>query len=277
MNKTEETGDEQEYVLGTDDDELVRLGFQHQLWLEQAARGWERGGFRPGDTLLDVGCGPGYVSFELSRLVGSLGHVIAVDVSQRFIDYLRAQIELRRAGNITTRVGDVARLELAEASVDGAYARWVLCFVEEPEAVVRAVARALRPGKSFVVQDYFNYEAATIAPKDEIFDHIFRVVAESFRQRKGNPNVGSYVPAMMNRCGLEVTAIHSLIRIARPGTALWQWPETFFKNYLPVLLESGMISESEKQTFERKWQERSHDSGAFFCTPPMLEVVGVRK
>ncbi|HYY57974.1 MAG TPA: methyltransferase domain-containing protein [Pyrinomonadaceae bacterium] len=276
MNENEETAVEQEYVLGTDDDELFRLGLQHQLWLEQAARSWERGGFGPGDTLLDVGCGPGYVSFELSRLVGSRGEVIAVDVSQRFINHLRSQIETRRVGNIKTRVGDVVRLELGERSVDGAYARWVLCFVEEPEAVVAAVAHALRPGKSFVVHDYFNYEAAVIAPRDEIFDHIFRVVGESFRIRKGSPDVGSYVPAMMARCGLLVKEINPLVRIARPGTALWQWPESFFKNYLPVLLESGMIDESEKETFERKWEERSKEAGAFFCTPPMVEIIGVK-
>jgi hypothetical protein len=80
----------------------------------------------------------------------------------------------------------------------------------------------------------------------------------------------------MARCGLLVKEINPLVRIARPGTALWQWPESFFKNYLPVLLESGMIDESEKETFERKWEERSKEAGAFFCTPPMVEIIGVK-
>jgi hypothetical protein len=143
--------------------------------------------------------------------------------------------------------------------------------------VVATVARALRPGKAFVVQDYFNYEAAVIAPRDEIFDHVFRVVGQSFRMRQGNPNVGSYVPAMMERCGLEVREINSLSRIARPGTALWKWPETFFRNYLPVLVEMELISQSERARFEKLWAERSGDAGAFFCTPPMVEVIGVKK
>jgi len=277
MSEIEETGNEQEYVLGTAEDELVRLGFQHQLWLAEAVRAWERAGFGQGDLLLDVGCGPGYVSFELARLVGSSGQVIAVDMSQRFINHLREQIQVRRVSNIKTMIGDVGQLDIAERSVDGAYARWVLCFVEHAEAVVAAVARALRPGKAFVVQDYFNYEAAVIAPKDEIFDHVFKVVAQSFRMRQGNPDVGSYVPAMMERCGLEVREINSLSRIARPGTALWKWPETFFQNYLPVLVEMKLISQSERQTFERLWAERSSNAGAFFCTPPMVEVIGVKR
>src|SRR2546425_9457061 len=46
---------EQEYVLGTNRDELVRLGLQHQLWARYAADAWERAGFGPGKKLLDVG------------------------------------------------------------------------------------------------------------------------------------------------------------------------------------------------------------------------------
>src|SRR6266516_3637404 len=48
---------EQDYVLGTNRDELVRLGLQHQLWARCAADAWERAGFGPGKKLLDVGCG----------------------------------------------------------------------------------------------------------------------------------------------------------------------------------------------------------------------------
>lgn len=277
MSEKQENAGEQEYVLGTDEDELIRLGFQHQLWLSEAVRSWERARFRPGDRLLDVGCGPGYVSFELARLVGSRGHVVAVDMSQRFINHLHEQMRLRKVNNITAVVGDVGQLDISERSIDGAYARWVLCFVENPQTVVAAVARSLRPGKAFVVQDYFNYEAAVIAPKDEVFDRIFKVVAESFRMRRGNPDVGSDVPAMMERCGLEVRHVNSLSRIARPGSALWKWPETFFQNYLPTLVEMNLISQSEKLAFERLWEERSSDAGAFFCTPPMIEVIGVKR
>jgi hypothetical protein len=44
-----------------------------------------------------------------------------------------------------------------------------------------------------------------------------------------------------------------------------------------VLVEMKLISQSERQTFERLWEERSQDAGAFFCTPPMIEVIGVKR
>ena len=57
-----------EYVLGTNDEELMRLGFQHRVWGEQAFALWERAGFAPGQTIVDVGCGPGFATLDLARL-----------------------------------------------------------------------------------------------------------------------------------------------------------------------------------------------------------------
>jgi len=80
--------EENEYVLGTECDELARLGLQHQLWLEQAAAAWERAGFHRGQNLLDVGCGPGFATLDLAQRVGPRGNVVAVDISRRFLTHL---------------------------------------------------------------------------------------------------------------------------------------------------------------------------------------------
>src|SRR6185436_19234065 len=80
--------DEKEYVLGTDRVELERLGLQHQLWQAQAAAVWERAGFRRGQRILDVGCGPGFPTMDLAQRVGPRGMVVAVDISGRFLAHL---------------------------------------------------------------------------------------------------------------------------------------------------------------------------------------------
>ncbi len=51
---------EEEHVLGTYDEEIARLGLQHRVWRSRALDARRRGGFTTGQTLLDVGCGPGY-------------------------------------------------------------------------------------------------------------------------------------------------------------------------------------------------------------------------
>ena len=54
------------YILGTDSEELFRLGVQHQVWAEEAQKGWRLANFSAGQTLLDLGCGPGYCTKELA-------------------------------------------------------------------------------------------------------------------------------------------------------------------------------------------------------------------
>jgi SAM-dependent methyltransferase len=268
--------EEREYLLGTDDDELVRLGFQHQVWSGYAARAWERAGFGPGQTLLDVGCGPGYAAFDLARLVGLAGRVHGVEISERFAAHARTQVQVRGIRNVTVELGDVAALELP-ARFDGAWARWVLCFVADPAAVVRGVAAALRPGGRFVVQDYMKYEGVMMAPEDPAFDAVFSAIVTSWRDSGGDPHVGARLPALMEEAGLEVAHVRPIVRGARPGSAVWQWPRTFFTNFLPVLVRGGYITREQADAFDARWAERERTPGAFFSTPPMVEVIGVKR
>jgi SAM-dependent methyltransferase len=267
---------EREYVLGTGDAELARLGFQHQVWAAPTAAAWERAGFGPGQRILDVGCGPGYATFDLANLVGPGGRVVAVDVSERFVGYLDAERRRRGVEQIETRAEDLETLSVPESSVDGAFARWVLCFVRDPRGVVERVARSLRPGGAFTVMDYCHYQSFTVAPRSAAIERVVGAVAQSFRRHGGNPDVGLDVPAFMRQAGLEVRTLRPLVRVARPGSALWEWPATFFANYLPALVRMGEITDGERRAFERDWEDRTRSPDAFLLSPPMVEVVGVR-
>jgi ubiquinone/menaquinone biosynthesis C-methylase UbiE len=269
--------DENEYLLGTDDDELRRLGFQHTVWMAEAAASWARGGFGPGSHVLDVGCGPGYAAVDLARLVGSKGRVVGVDVSPRFVAHLQALAAALGLGNVAVEVQDVEALSLPPESFDGAYARWVLTFVRQPEAVVSRVASALRPAGRFVVHDYSRYSGFQIAPGDPAVERVIQAVVANWRADGGDPEVGARVPRMMHEAGLEVVSVTPLTRIARPGDALWQWPRTFFDNFLPHLVRTGYLAEEERQAFDAVWAARAADPAAYLATPPMVEVVGVKR
>src|SRR5262245_19554339 len=87
---------ERDYVLGTHDEEIERLGVQHRVWRARALDAWQRAGFAPGHTVLDVGCGPGYAALDLAEIVGAQGRVLALDRSRRFLDALDAMKRHRR-------------------------------------------------------------------------------------------------------------------------------------------------------------------------------------
>src|SRR5262249_55936375 len=55
---------ERDYVLGTHDAEIARLGLQHRVWRPRVLDAWRRAGLTSGWTAVDVGCGPGYASLD---------------------------------------------------------------------------------------------------------------------------------------------------------------------------------------------------------------------
>jgi SAM-dependent methyltransferase len=270
-----------EYVLGTGDQESLRLGLQHRLWSASAHLLWERAAIRPGMTVLDVGCGPGHATIDLAEIVGPRGRVIAVDESPLFLKHLHDRIHGQHLKNVDRILGDAQQLSAllpgAAGSVDIAYARWVLCFVPDPEALVRGVASLLKPGGRFAVQDYFNYESMSIAPRREPFSRVIRAVGKSWRDRGGDPDIVGRLPGLFRKHGLELTHLSVNERIARPGSTIWAWPDTFWASFLPRLVEMGHLTTEERKAFEACWSEACDDPDSFMLLPPVFDVLAVKR
>ncbi|MFI5302514.1 MAG: methyltransferase domain-containing protein [Polyangiales bacterium] len=123
---------ERDYILGTHDEEIERLGLQHRVWRPRALDAWRRAGVTTGQTILDVGCGPGYAAIDLAEIVEKSGRVIAVDRSHRFLDALDVFRRERRLDNIESLALELDQDALPSGPVNAAWARWVFAFVRHP-------------------------------------------------------------------------------------------------------------------------------------------------
>ena len=175
---------ELEYVLGTHDEELARLGLQHRVWRPRALDAWRRAGFTIGQTLLDIGSGPGYATHDLVEIVGPSGRVIALDQSSRFLG------AIRKDTNVETRQLDLNSDALPDARADGAWVRWVFAFLAKPRDLVRRIASSLKPGASLVIHEYFDYSTWRFAPRSEVFEQFVKTVMRSWRAAGGEPDIG---------------------------------------------------------------------------------------
>lgn len=176
-----------DYVLGTHDQELARLGLQHRVWRSRALDAWTRAGFTAGQTLLDVGCGPGYAALDLAEIAGAGGRVVAVDRSARFLDALRGAALRNGLTNITARQVDLDAGALPVSGADGAWVRWVFAFLNRPRDLVTRIAAALRPGGKLVVHEYFNYASWSFAERSPVFEEFVQTVMRSWRASGGDP------------------------------------------------------------------------------------------
>lgn len=104
---------------------------------------------KPGDRVLDIGCGFGDTTQQLAALVGAEGEAVGVDVSEPFI---RASIEeAREAGveNVGFLAGDVQMMKLP-GTFDYAFSRMGVMFFANPVQALRNIRGALRPGGQLI-------------------------------------------------------------------------------------------------------------------------------
>lgn len=261
------------YLLGTHAAEERRLETQHRLWAGAARDLWDRAGFGPGARLLDLGCGPGFATLELAERVGEGGRVLAVDESAPFIGRLTREAKRLGFKQITTQVGRAQRLRVEPASLDGAFVRWLFCFLSDPAAVIDRVVDGLRPGGRLVAWDFLNYDAMTLLPRSPAFERVHAAIYESFAGSGGDLNIGDRLPGLVSASGCRLVDLVPLVRFIRPGTSFWQWPTQFFSNYLPQLVESGFLTESERLAFEAEWRDREGDPGTFLFAAPVIGIV----
>lgn len=103
---------------------------------------------RPGERVLDLGCGFGDTTQRLAQLVGEEGSALGVDVSEPFIEAARKEAEGLGAANVEFAVADVQTLELPR-EFDYAFSRMGIMFFANPVAALRNVSKALNPGGRF--------------------------------------------------------------------------------------------------------------------------------
>jgi SAM-dependent methyltransferase len=274
----EAPAEQPEYVLGTNPTELQRLGFQHRLWSRSAHELWARADIAPAQAILDVGCGPGFAALDLAQIVGPTGRVVGIDESEPFIAFANDQAQLRQLPHASFFAADAAQLDAIEqlepASFDIAYLRWVLCFVPDPQAVITAVARCLKPGGRLLVQDYFRYESMCVAPRSEPFELVIAAIAKSWRDHGGDPDIMGTLPTIALDADLTIDHLARMeVGTARPGTTMWNWPDTFWRVFLPRLEELGYITKSQYTEFLTLWAELSKSPAVYMHLPPMYELI----
>lgn len=105
----------------------------------------------PGDRVLDLACGSGNPAFALAEAVGTEGRVLGLDLTETMIQAARDEASRRDLRNVAFRtIEREYELDVADAVFDAATCRAGLQYMPEPDAAVRAVYRALKPGGRFV-------------------------------------------------------------------------------------------------------------------------------
>ncbi|OBF63398.1 methylase [Mycobacterium sp. 852002-51971_SCH5477799-a] len=133
------------YVLGHADVEVQRLLLQGRLYNDYTEHALRLAGLRQGMRVLDVGCGPGDVSFIAARLVGPTGSVLGVDAAPEMIALALARAAEQGLPTVHFIQAAIDALALDEP-VDAVIGRLILMHLPDPAATLRRLSSHVRPG-----------------------------------------------------------------------------------------------------------------------------------
>lgn len=168
----------------------AKVGFKYlnhnQILFEQSVG--ETLGVKPGQKVLDIGCGSGYIATTIQEATGA--HVHGINVSPEQIATARANAE--RSGKLGKELDfQVASmndpLPFEDNSFDGVYVMQAICYVHDPKALMKEVRRVLKPGGVFsdlsiVTLDKYDPKNQT---QTKMMDNARRVsVVTTFRPRQ---------------------------------------------------------------------------------------------
>jgi SAM-dependent methyltransferase len=263
---------EQDYVLGTNDEELARLGLQHEVWRPHALEAWRRAGITAGSYVLDIGSGPGYASFDLADLVGPGGRVLAIERSARFAE----AVQRRASPPLEVVQMDLMAEPIEADKFDAAWCRWVACFVASPSLLVARIASALRPGGRLVMHEYVDYATWRLVPPRPRFEAFVAEVMASWRDSGGEPNIARSLPEMFPSNGLVIRHATPLVFAARPGQPMWRWPAAFLRTGAARLHALGRVDSAWVESVVRTLDDAELDPDTIMVTPLVLELIAER-
>lgn len=267
---------ERDYVLGTHDEEIERLGLQHRVWRPRALDAWRRAGFTIGQVLLDVGCGPGHAAVDLAEIVGPSGRVVAIDRSQRFLEATAATCRRRGLDHVETLELDLDEAALPTLGADGAWCRWVFAFVKHPRDLLARLARALKPGAVLVAHEYLDYSTWRVAPRSPEFEEFVGAVMEAWRASGGEPDVGLDLPRWLGELGFETKSLRPIVDVVTPRNFVWEWPKAFVQSGLLRLVDLGRLTTGRAEEIAHSFAATETTAGSSMVTPAVLEIIAVR-
>ncbi len=115
---------------------------------------------RPGEVVLDVGCGKGAATFPIAHRVGAGGRVLALDASEGMLAQARRLAAERGLRDIEWLLGDAMAPQLPPGSIDAVASSLVLFFLPEPGTALSAWRQLLRPGGRVGVTTFGRFDPA---------------------------------------------------------------------------------------------------------------------
>jgi len=188
----EKTAQQLSMIYQTDD--IREMQRQYRVWFDP----------RPGEKILDVGCGTGINDLALSKLVGPSGKIVGIDNSEAMLAIARTKAS---AENIEYQLKAVEEMDFPEDCFDGIVCTQVLGYVSAPVQTIRDMLRVLNPaGRIFISEADWDTLIYSIPDKE-----LQRKVTLSFSDHHGDGWIGRRLLSLCRQAGGKEIEMHPYV------------------------------------------------------------------
>jgi len=259
------------YALGSSPGESARLQRQADELADDSAALLDRVGLRPGQSVIDLGCGPRGILDMLAERVAPAGRVVGLDADPAHTA-MAAEFAARRGlSGVEIITADARSTGLGTGTFDLVHARTLLINLPDPAGVAAEMLRLARPG-GWVASLESDIEYARCYPPHSAFDRLCEIFTVAFRRNGADPWIGRRVPELFRQAGLENVQAEARVQMYPPRNSRRTIRLDLVRSIRSHVLEMNLASAAELDeldTAARAHLEDPHTvviSGLLFLT-----------
>ena len=225
---------------------------------------------RPGQALLDIGCGPATLTADLAEVI-SPGRCVAVDREPMVLSEATATFAERGLSEVEVVAGDVYALDFAESSFDVVHAHQVLQHLSDPVSALKELKRVTRPGGVIACRDS-DYSGMIWYPRSVAIERWRDIYIAVARANDAEPDAGRCFRAWTQRAGLDDVDLSASVWIFATGESCLWWSQLWARRLTDSTVGSqaqllGIASSEELAAVADAYVEWSRHSEAWFLVP----------
>ena len=213
--------------------------------------------------MVDVGCGSGFLTFEMGLDVGAEGRVIGIDSSPDMLAHAADRCD--RLGQIELKKGDIADLPLGDGECDAAACVQVLLYSTDVAGALAEMKRVLKPGGRVAVIET-DWRSAVLNSSDQTTTSR---VFEAWDDAVASPNLPARLGSILSENGFTAIRVEA-IPILDTSRSSGNFSVNSLDGMAGIAVERGMISEEHKDSWLRDLHRLGREGSYFFCVNRFL-------
>jgi len=224
---------------------------------------------KPDMEVLECGCGPGVVTFEIAKEV-SKGNTIGIDIDEDLIDSNNKKVSESNVKNLKFEVADILKLPYPDNFFDIAYMQALIVHMKSPINAISEVYRVLKNDGLIAVREPIM-DKTIFSPEEHILQESFELIQKAIKSCGGDASIGRKLLPLLNEVGfknIQISASWEQPDSLDQWPAFYEgWSNVFTGKIGDIILENGWCDESQLIKITKSWKKLGKEKNGFAASP----------